>query len=270
MPLDEFVSTAQALGKSGYRPVRFRPCADGPRTRVAAVWARDRRNWRISSGLTALEVRQQDDRNQKENFLPVDVTGYETSDKGSRTVDRYAALWVEKSVGDEARMYVGATADEQDEIHEKFEEAKLIPRTQAAMIGAERRTRYSGVWGLAAGADVTGQTARDQFEGNFEQTKADLSDQLLLDVAVNMVSKRQPVRERAQDELEIAKKKFKTRPDLLYNQLARAVANLRIGENQKALDDLQVVVGKWPASVAAQQYRVIAIARLGLKQDAAV
>ena len=38
MPLDEFVATAEALRKSGYRPVRFRPYADGPMVSVAAVW----------------------------------------------------------------------------------------------------------------------------------------------------------------------------------------------------------------------------------------
>ncbi len=61
MPLDEFLATADALRKSGYRPVRLRPYADGQILRVAAVWARDGRNWRIASGLTASDVRQQDD-----------------------------------------------------------------------------------------------------------------------------------------------------------------------------------------------------------------
>ena len=56
MPLDEFLTTAEALRKSGYRPIRFRPYADGGTVRVSAVWTRDRRNWRISSGMTAEEV----------------------------------------------------------------------------------------------------------------------------------------------------------------------------------------------------------------------
>ena len=168
--LDEFLTTAEALRKSGYRPVRFRPYADGQTVRVAAVWARDGRNWRISSGLTAEEVRQEDDRNKKDKFLPVDVAGYMATEKDGKPADRYAALWVEKSGDDDARMYVGTTADEQDEVQAKFKEAKLIPRTLHAMIGAEGRTRYCGVWGRPAGAAVTGQTYRDQFEGNFEQT----------------------------------------------------------------------------------------------------
>ena len=49
MPLDEFITTAEALRPSGYRPVRFRPYADDQAMRVAAVWTRDSRTWRIAS-----------------------------------------------------------------------------------------------------------------------------------------------------------------------------------------------------------------------------
>ncbi len=60
MPIDEFLATAEALRKSGYRPVRLPPYADGHVVRVAAVWIRDGRKWRISSGFRR-EVRQQDE-----------------------------------------------------------------------------------------------------------------------------------------------------------------------------------------------------------------
>src|SRR5208283_2591467 len=106
-PLDEFLATAEALRRSGYRPIRFRPYADGKTLHVAAVWTRDGRNWRISSGMTADEVRQQDERNKKDRFLPADGAGYEATDTGGKPADRYAALWVEKSGDDDARMYVG-------------------------------------------------------------------------------------------------------------------------------------------------------------------
>ena len=136
------------------------------------------------------------------------------------------------------------------------------------MIGSEGRTTYCGVWGRPPGAAVTGQTYRDQFEGNFEQNQADLSDQLLIDIAVSGVGKTQTIRDRVQAALQSADKKLKTKPDDLDARLARAMANFRLGENQKALDDLQVVIGKNPEAVSAKQYRVIALARLGKKQDA--
>jgi len=61
LPLGEFLPTAEGLRKSGYRPIRFRPYPDGPVVRVAAVWNRDGRKWRLASGLTAEDVRSQDE-----------------------------------------------------------------------------------------------------------------------------------------------------------------------------------------------------------------
>ena len=158
MPLEEFLTTAEALRNSGYRPIRFRPYVDGQMVQVAAVWTRDGRNWRSASGLSAEEIRQQDDKNRNDKFLPVDVAGYVAIEKDGKPTDRYAALWVEKSGDDDARLYVGTTADEEDEVQDKLKEAKLIPRTLHAMIGAEGRTRYCGVWGRPPGAAITGQT----------------------------------------------------------------------------------------------------------------
>ena len=155
----------------------------------------------------------------------------------------------EKSGDDDARIYVGTTADEQDEVQEKFKEAKLIPRTQNAVIGSEGRERYCGVWGQPPGTAITGQTSRDQFEGNFEQNQANLSDQLLIDIAVNGASKPQSTRERARADLQSAEKKLMARPEDLDARLARAMANFRLGENQKALDDFQVVISNDPEAL---------------------
>jgi len=268
MPLDEFLTTAEALRKSGYRPIRFRPYIDEQVAKVAAVWTRDGRNWRVSPGLTADEARFQDDGNKKDKFLPVDVAGYMAMDKDGKPADRYAALWVEKPGDDEARLYVGITAGQETEAQDRLKEAKLIPRTLHPMLGSEGLMRYSSVWGRPPRAEIRGQRYRDQFEGNFEQNQADLSDQLFLDVAVSGATKPQPTRERAQAALQSANKKLKSKPDDLDARLARAMANFRLGENQKVLDDLQFVIGKNPKAISAKQYRVIALACLGKKQDA--
>ena len=145
MPMDEFLMTAEALRKSGYRPVRFRPYSDGPVSNVAAVWTRDGRNWRIAYGRTADEVRQEDERNKKDNFIPVDVAGYVTTDTGGKPADCYAALWVEKTGDEDARMYVGFSADEQALIHDQLKNEKLIAQTLHASIGSNGVMRYCGV-----------------------------------------------------------------------------------------------------------------------------
>jgi tetratricopeptide (TPR) repeat protein len=267
MPLDEFLTTAEGLRRSGYRPTRFRPYADGQEVRVAAVWTRDGRPWRISSGLSSDEVRQQDEHHQKDKFLPVDLACYVTTNTDKPTT-RYASIWVEKTGDDDARMYVGMTADEQTEVQGKLKDEKLIPRTLQAVIGADGRPKYCGVWGRPPSTTITGQTFQDQFQGNFEQKQADLGDQLLIDVAISAAAKKQSARELAQVALDSSGKKLKTKPDDVDARLSRALAFFRLGENQKALDDLQVVIGKNPEAIPAKEYQIIALARLDKKQEA--
>jgi serine/threonine protein kinase/formylglycine-generating enzyme required for sulfatase activity/tetratricopeptide (TPR) repeat protein len=320
MPLDEFLTTAEALRKSGYRPVRFRPYADEQVVLVAAVWARDGRNWRMASGLTGGELLTRDGelrevrrgspdpavsateglqspgagpkgdprssedaagrpavqkragsgdpRPTSPSFIPVDAAGYVATDPDGKPADRYAALWVVKSIDDDARLFVGLTADEESQLEDKLKNANLVPRAIQATVGAEGHTRYSGVWGRPPGAAITGRTHRDQFEGNFEQTQAELGDQLLVDLAISRASKPPSIHDQAQAALEKADQKLKTKPDDLDARFSRAMAHFRLGENQQALDDLQVVIGKNPQATAAKQYKLLVLARLGKKQDA--
>ncbi len=94
MPLDEFLATAEALRKSGFRPTRFRPYALAKGLRVAAVWTRDGRPWRMAHDQTADEIRRTDERNRKEGFLPLDASGYPAAanDGGKPVASRWAAL----------------------------------------------------------------------------------------------------------------------------------------------------------------------------------
>jgi hypothetical protein len=142
MLLDDFLTTAEALRKSGYRPIRFRPYADEQVIRVAAVWSRDGRNWRLASGLNLDEVRRQDEHNQKAKFLPVDVAGYVMTGAGGRPTEKYAAIWEEKTGNDDARMYFGVTTDDQSESHHRLLDERLIPWTLHATIGSDGLPRY--------------------------------------------------------------------------------------------------------------------------------
>jgi serine/threonine protein kinase len=268
LPLVDFATIVEALRKAGYRPVRFRPYADEQTVRVAAVWTRDGRNWRISSGLTAGEIQDQDDRNRKDRFLVVDVAGYVTAGAGDKPADRYAALWVERTSDDDARMYAGTTADEEAEVHDKLKDEKLIPRTRHFVIGSDGNPIYCGVWGRPPRSTVTGRTLQPEFQDNFRQRLADPRDHLVTDIAVSGASKPQAIRERAQAALASADRKLKTKPDDLDARFSLAMAHLRLGDHQKALEDLQAVIDKNSENISAKKYRVIALARLGNKQDA--
>ena len=269
MPLDEFLTTAEALRNSGYRPVRSRPYADGPVVRVAAVWTWDGRPWRIASGLTAEEVRTQDERNRADKFLPVDVAGYVAVTPDGKPDDRYAAIWVEKDeTEDEARMYLGATSDDHTAVMEGLKAKSLFSRTIHLMRGLDDRLRYCGVCGRSPVANPVGQMNWDQSEGAFGQALVTQANQLLLDVAVSGAGPAQSPRERHQAALEVAEKTLRAKPDDLNARYARAVAHLMLGENQKAIDDLNLVIEKAPQAAGASRYRAIAHARLGKKTEA--
>ena len=131
MPLDEFVKVAEALRPSGYRPTRFRPYAEGKSLRVAAVWSRDGRPWRLSYGQSADEIRQTDERNRKEGYLPVDVAGYlaASGDEGKPT-SRFAALSAQRTrPDDDARMVLVSSAAELTKVQAQLKDAGLLPLT---------------------------------------------------------------------------------------------------------------------------------------------
>jgi len=289
MPLGEFLAVAEGLRNSGYRPVRFRPFADGPAVNVAAVWVRDGRGWQIASGLTADQVRQQDDaagrgsaasaarspsagREAREatptRYLPVDVAGYVTTGADGLPVDRYAALWVEGTDDDDARLYVGATTDQETEAQNRLTEAKLVPRTLHALRRPDGRLRNSGVWGKPPRAAVAAEGIRELFEWNFALEQVHRSDQCLVDVAVCEAGKPLPIAERARAALEHAEKALKARPNDAEARSLRATAHFRLGEMQKAFDDLNALVKRDPDVADFLRYRIIALARLGKTEDA--
>ena len=148
MPLDEFLKTAEALRPSGYRPTRFRPYAEGKTLRVAAVWTRDGRAWRMAHDQSADDIRQTDERNRKEGYLPVDVAGYlAASGEEGKPTSRFAALWAQTTrPDDDARIVVASSAAELTKLQAQFKDAGLLPLTLHAWRQADDKLSYSGVW----------------------------------------------------------------------------------------------------------------------------
>jgi serine/threonine protein kinase/formylglycine-generating enzyme required for sulfatase activity len=168
MALDEFDTAAEALGKSGYRPVRVRPYFDGNSLLVAAAWTRDGRHWRLAHGRSAGEIRQADERNGKDGFVPVDVAGYlATVARDGKPESRYAALWAAKDGQDESRRLVLASAPaELARLQGQLKSDGLNSLSLHAWRQADGETGYSGVWRKASGAsgEATVQSSLSEAE----------------------------------------------------------------------------------------------------------
>jgi len=271
MPLDEFLTTAEALRPSGYRPIRFRPYANGKNVLVAAVWTRDGRPWRLAHDQSTDEIRQTDERNRKEGYLSVDVAGYLAAggDDGKLT-PRFAALWALRTgPDDDARMVVASSVAELTKVQEQLKDAGLVPLTLHAWRQADDKLSYFGVWyKTATGTSDTGSFQSGLSEANLPGLVAQQSGSLIdLDLAV--APPPPTTKERAVTALAAAEAALKAKPDDLKARFARASAYFQLGENPKAIDDLNAVIEKEaPQAVVAYRYRAIAHARLGHKDQA--
>ena len=270
MPLDEFLTIAEALRKSGYRPTRFRPYADGKSLRVAAVWTRDGRPWRMAHDQTADEIRQTDEQNRKEGYLPVDVAGYlAAGGEEGKPTSRFAALWAQRTgPDDDARMVLASSAAELTKLQEQLKKAGLVPLALHAWRQADDKLSYSGVWHkTATGTSDTASFQNGLSEAQLPGVVAQQSGSLI-DLDLTAAPPPTSTKERAASALQAAEAALKANPDDLNARLAQASAHLQLGENQKAIDDLDAVIKKSPQQTEAYQYRAIAHARLGHKDQA--
>ena len=272
MPLDEFLATAEALRKSGYRPTRFRPYALGNSLHVAAVWTRDGRPWRIAHDQTTDEICQTDVRHRKEGYLPCDVAGYPVaaSDEG-KTASRCAALWVQRAKrDDDARIVLASSAAELAVLGVQLQKTGLFVQTLHAWPQADSRLSYSSVWHMRQ----IGTSGTPVFQNGLseEQIPSVVGRQFgsLADLNVAGASPPPSPKERATLALQVAEAALKANPDDQMARLNQASARLQLGENQKVIDDLDALIKKSPELTPAYQYRAIAHARLGRKDQARV
>ena len=268
--LDEFLTTAEGLRNSGYRPIRFRPYADGNATRVAAVWTRDGRPWRLAHDQSADKIREADERNRKEDFIPVDVAADEATTEDGKPTNRHTALWVKKAApGDDAGMAVPAAAAELQKVQAQFESAGMAPLTLHVIGGDHGLMTDSGVW------HKTGTETSVAPQPRTGLTEADLPGVIaqqggtLIDLGVNAAPRPPGAKERASVALKAAEITLKAKPDDLKARYSRATACMQLGEYQKSIDDLNALIGKAPQfAILFHQFRAIAHARLGHKDEA--
>jgi serine/threonine protein kinase/formylglycine-generating enzyme required for sulfatase activity len=145
---DEFVKVALALRPSGYRPTRFRPYADGKTLRVAAVWTRDGRPWRMAHDQTDDEIRRVDLQHRQEGYLPVEVTGYPAArEKENTHTSHFAGLWaLRRGPDDDSRMVLARSVAELTTLQDRIKKIGLPPLTLHTWRQTNDSLSYSGVW----------------------------------------------------------------------------------------------------------------------------
>ena len=248
MPLDEFVKVAEALRKSGYRPTRFRPYAEGKTLRVAAVWTRDGRPWRMAHDQTADEIRQTEERNRKDGYLPVDVAGYLAAG-GQRASPPPASPPCGCREPDQTTMPGWSwrhPPPNSRRSQEQLKKAGLVPLTLHAWRQADDKLSYSGVWHKTATgtSDTASFQNRSLGSATLPGVVAQQSGSLIdLDLAA---TPRRPAPRNVPPRLCKRRKPPSRRTRMISTLGSLGRRLIQLGENQKAIDDLDAVIEKSP------------------------
>ena len=146
MALDEFLTTAEAIRPSGYRPVRFRPYAEGRRLRV---WRSGPVMGVLGGSLRSVRRRHPTDRRaESQGGLPSGRGRRLPGWGGGRASPPPASPPCGRRTGsdDDARMVVASSVAELTKVQEQLKNAGLVPLTLHAWRQADDKLSYSGVW----------------------------------------------------------------------------------------------------------------------------
>jgi len=126
--------------KAGYRPVHVSGYAVGGQERYAAIWEkRSGPQWLARHGLSSSQYQADFDKNVKDGFRPVQISGY-----GVGSTEKYAAIW-EKSGGPIwAARHALDSAHYQYAFDDLFHSGYRPRRVSGFSVGG--RDRYAGIW----------------------------------------------------------------------------------------------------------------------------
>jgi formylglycine-generating enzyme required for sulfatase activity len=176
LPLERLKPLSDALRASGYRPMKVRPWQRGETVRVAVVWTRDGREWRLDVDRTAEQLKADEAEGEKQGYLPADVAAYG---------ERYTALWLKAIEGEKAELFAGLTGAEHDKVAARFKgEKKYMPLSLLATPDADGVMRFTGVWDKGPKTPAQWQWMRDQTLSRYEDAEADY-ERLPADVQVH-------------------------------------------------------------------------------------
>jgi serine/threonine protein kinase/formylglycine-generating enzyme required for sulfatase activity len=272
LPIEKLESLAEELGKSRYVPIRVRPYAAGQRVQVAAVWRRSAGGWRMAIGLSADEVRARDREMQAEGYLSVDVAGYlprrhggpataeVVTEEGESSV-RFAALWQKgERVGDAARLFVALDSDQPEE--------QSLDRRE---FGRATMQQYQSAAGKAQYA-VTMRKMPFTVQASNSNIALHEYDAMmatdLLPVDLCIVRGEPPQRSTPEQNLLLAEEEVRRNPRDPDARLNRGKAQVALGDDEAAIDDLSFAADLIPPLPLALMLRAQAFARCGRAVEA--
>jgi formylglycine-generating enzyme required for sulfatase activity len=238
LPPGRLQAVTEGLRPAGYRPVRVRPWQEGAEVRVAVVWTRDRRDWRLETGLAVDQVQARNEVAEKAKLVAADLASYHT-----RAGIRYAVLWRQGDAGEQVRITAGRPPGEHSQGMERFRQAGFVLQTVQQLTEPDGVVRYAAVWrqGQPQPPSWTGHAAIDQ---THHAIRGRAGERLAVDVDVGPVPTLLPPPKQWEATVLQQSRVLAAHPDNVVALHHRAGALFHLKRDAEALVDLDALAGK--------------------------
>jgi eukaryotic-like serine/threonine-protein kinase len=246
LPIGEMIPLTESLRAAGYRPIRIRPYADGEGISVAAVWARDAREWGLAVGLGFEEFGRRNDMLKKEGFRVEDVSTFLTAGAKDR-IEKVAVAWVRVEPGEpERRVTLGLDDEAFEEARARLKAEEFVPIAHH-VLDLDRGVRRSHV-AIWAKVDMTHLLASHEFDGSAGDYGGDLFlGSVEVDVSLGITDRPRNLARRLEVQLAKVEAGLKENPEDHNLRSELAETYFRLGQDDKALDEWDALMKKFPA-----------------------
>jgi formylglycine-generating enzyme required for sulfatase activity len=227
--------------------------------RVAAVWTRDGRDWRVLLGADGEKVAGNDAECRARGYEPVDIAAYPSVGDGNAGV-RYAVCWVKADPPEsarDARLFAGVhDAATISGVAMEHEGARCVALHRTT--GPDGRPKYSGVARRAVDQAVV---AVDEDVFAYEAKVA--SNAYQEDIGLDPVAAPRSPEARWRTDLERAEAAVRAGSVDPMAHRVRTESLLRLGRYREAAEAAASWIGASREAASAFYYRALARARLG-------
>ena len=246
LPLAELEPIASRLGAAGYRPLRVRPYRDVAGISVAALWTRDAKPWRLTTGLTPNEFEARRAAMAREGYEPVDLAPYPTETQGPSPW-RLAAAWTPARPGAPERR---ATLDTEDAVFletvDRLEADHFDQETHHVLELDNGSHRVHAALWVKVEASRPVRTLR--FDGSAGDYGGDLYPGAVQgDVSIGITDRPKDLARRMEARLAQAEAKLRENPQDPNLRFERGYAHFFLGHAEEALADWDALIREFPA-----------------------
>jgi len=248
LSLAQFERIAKELTSCGYRPTRLRPFLSEQGTKFAVIWQRDGADWDWVNGVKANEVGEADQRFKDRGLEAVDVAGVLDGDE-----ERFYALWGKTNNQPRAQLMVGVPDFQFENYRQRWAPQGLSPETLHAFATRNGQVRISGVFSANRnnpagpfGVNVQTRTNEANLQAMMQQP-----NMIMIDLAVyssrpvifkNAKLDGPPMKTVLLEKIREAEQKLRERPNNIGDKVRVAIGNYQIGEDRKALEQLNEIL----------------------------